>query len=680
MPTIANNQVNGSGELTTTSAAFVDALCTSPALANGVEYFAIGICNHRNNGALYASEVEGRFGTTRLGLDRFRSPFGQFNLGDDGAGAAPMFLGIVTGDGSSTLNMRARGVDNAGNDIIVGSQTWLYFSLADLVANTDYHAAELLSESASVTPTGTTWVEGDASGQVQFTPSVTGDYWISASIEAVVATGAAATNEARARLVLVEDPAGAATTTVIGSGEQYHAISDAADTDHYIMILGEMDVRALTGGTTYEIRWEVSNVAANNAISYRREKVFAFARSRFRNSSYITNAGGIVATTSETEATNALTFDFSGSGGDVLVFASAGYQNDGTWGDTWLRRDGTPDVDFPGAATAGRFHAAIATDYTGDIITIQQGARVAAVAASETFRLVAQADGPDGLTYGRTRNNAGNGRALLIALEMYATEVAHELSGDVAGGMEASATGGAVESLFGAVGVDMASAATGALAFGLVADPAGAMESSATGVAVFPLVADVVGAMEAAATGGAVEALSAAATGGMEAAATGLIGFGLVADATGGMDAAATGIAVPDLDDLVGAAGSELELSVMGVDQYGVLQPRVGDPRPVRFELLDASGSAVDHDVIESITVQVRRASGSPGSVATLTPTAETESGIGDAIYTWAVDISETVTVAGMWILEADVVLVDGRRATWPSAGPLRIRALEVVG
>jgi hypothetical protein len=136
-------------------------------------------------------------------------------------------------------------------------------------------------------------------------------------------------------------------------------------------------------------------------------------------------------------------------------------------------------------------------------------------------------------------------------------------------------------------------------------------------------------------------------------------------------------MAVPDLDDLLGAAGSELALSVMGVDQYGVLQMRARDPRPVRFELLDAEGVAIDHDVIESLTVQVRRASSPPGS-ATLTPTAETE-GSGDDVYTWAVDISTTVTVSGMWILEVDVVLVDGREATWPSAGPLRIRAAEPV-
>lgn len=133
--------------------------------------------------------------------------------------------------------------------------------------------------------------------------------------------------------------------------------------------------------------------------------------------------------------------------------------------------------------------------------------------------------------------------------------------------------------------------------------------------------------------------------------------------------------AIPDLDDLVGAAGEDLELDVLGLDQYGVLQIVAGDPRPIRFELLDRDGDAIDHDLIESITMRIRRAAASPGG-ASVTPTAETETGGDDATYTWRASLA-TITRAGLWMIEVDVVLIDGREVTWPSAGPLRVRAIE---
>ncbi len=701
MPVLANNHVVGSGELTSTSETLVDALCSSPALANGVSFFVVGLANHRNEGNNYASEIEARFGTTRLCFDRFRSPFGNFNLGDDGAGSAPLFLAVVTGDGSSTLNMRARAVDSGGGaNIIVGSQAWTYFSLEYLVDGTDYAYEQLNSETESARPTTDTWIEGDAAGQLRITPAVTGDYWISASIEAVVDTGAAATNEARVRLRLIEDPDGAATSTTIGFGEQYHAINDSFDTDHYAPILGEMDVRTLTGGTTYEIRWEASNASAHDEIAYRRERVYAFRLGRFRNASYITNGGGMESTGSEAAATNALTFDWSATGGDVLVFGSAGYQNDGTWGDTAIRREGAPDADFPGSAGAGRFHAAVDTQYTdGDIVAMQQAARVAAVAGSETFRLVAWADGPDGLTYGRTRGNGGDGRALVLALEMYVGEV-FELEGDVTGAAAFSVDGGAVSALFGDVGAAAAFEVAGGLAFGLAgdvtgaaafavdgqpvveldADAAGAAAFSVNGQAVVELGGDAVGAAAFAVDGQPVVELGADAVGAAATAVDGGVAFGLEADAVGAAAFAVDGDMGSATQVLVGGAGQQVTMQVLGADQYGILRPRVGDDRPVRFELLDVSGTAIDHALIESATVQIRRASEPISTTVELEPEEDTETGSDDEVYTWTVDLSEVITVGGSWALEVDVEFIDGLRVTWPSAGPLRIQATEGVG
>lgn len=129
-------------------------------------------------------------------------------------------------------------------------------------------------------------------------------------------------------------------------------------------------------------------------------------------------------------------------------------------------------------------------------------------------------------------------------------------------------------------------------------------------------------------------------------------------------------------DDL-GGVGQNLELVVLGLDPFGDLRVVVGDGRSMRFELLDANGTAVIPTDIQSIAVKVRRVTSTSAASLASVEDAATVDGVD---YGWSVDLGQTVSVAGIWALEVDVVLADGTEATWPSTGPLRIRASEQVG
>jgi hypothetical protein len=681
MPTIANGHVVGSGELTSDSSALVDALCTSAALANGVPYFVFGQGNYRNNGgATWGCELEGRLGTTRIGRGAWRSQFGQFNVGDDVGGGAAVFLGVVTGDGTSTLNMRAAGLDNAAEqNILVGGQSWVYFSLEDFTEGSDYAHAQLGSDAASVTPDGSTWVEGDADGQVEITPTSTGDWLILAVIEALPEAAAAATNEIRARLRQRTDPNGTPSNATIGSGEQYSEIL-GTDPDHFAPTLFDMDVVTLTGGTTYRFLWEVQNATANDEIGYRRERIVALRLGAFRNVAFITDAGGMTDVAgAETPAASGLTHNFSPAGGDVLVLGNAPTQNDQQWTDMWLRREGTPDVDIPGGAGAGRMHAMIDTDFPdGDIVNLPQSAIASAVSGSTTWRLVLQADGAPGGTYGRVRGDSDDARSVLIALEMFAVAEQFEFGGTVETTGEASVGGGPAFTLF-SDGVETTGEATvaGAVGFAFEGTSTSTGEASVGGSVAFALGGTVTVTAEATVAGGAAFGLGGTTTSTGEATIAGAPAFSFGGTVTSTGEASIAGEVASNADAIVGAEGQPLELQAVGLDQYKILPFLCASPRPFRFNLLSAAGTAVDADMIVSITARVKRVSSTnPASVAAEVDEAE----VGDVAYGWSLDLSAAITAAGRWALELDVVLVGGTTATWPSTGPLWIRAHEGVG
>lgn len=90
MPAIDSEFVQATGG-STTSTTFVDAGCTSSALASGVPHLVIGFANHQDAGNLaydppQSSEIEARFGSTRIGFSGWQTAFGSF--APDGAAGA----------------------------------------------------------------------------------------------------------------------------------------------------------------------------------------------------------------------------------------------------------------------------------------------------------------------------------------------------------------------------------------------------------------------------------------------------------------------------------------------------------------------------------------------------------------------------------------------------------------
>jgi hypothetical protein len=410
--TIATAMVTGSSELSTDSGSFVDANCSSPTLDAGT-WFAIGFANHRNDDASssgFGSEVEARIGSTRFAVSSWNSINGQFNIGDDAAGGCLSVFARVTSSGSDTLNMRGRALENAGGeDILVGSQAWIYFNIGTMTENTDYWAAEAAnSDTAEVTPNGNTWT---ASEQLSFTPTETGSYLIMASAEGFNAGGVSISNEYWARLRM--------DSTTIGTGTEMKC--DIANFGTTTAVFGPsftmIDVRTLTASVPVTFNWEFQNASGFSDLSYRRSRIYVFRLAAFVDSDFAVIADGIQASNSTVECTTALTFDFGASPVTALVLAGCDYANGGAWGSGWLRRDGTPDVDYP---PDGRMWAVVETGLgaTNDFMPLNFGAVQTSTTNSQTYRLVGMSEDTPTLTFGRTRGNAGNSRMVLVALRM----------------------------------------------------------------------------------------------------------------------------------------------------------------------------------------------------------------------------------------------------------------------
>lgn len=647
MPALDSGQQLGSGELTTTSDTFVDALCTSPALADGELYLVVGMGNHRNNGDDdYGSLLEARFGTTRLGLCGHRSVFGDSNTGDSAAGAAAMFVGLVSGNGSSTLNMRARRVNgDVADEVIVGEQLWVWWSLTQFVSGLHYGYAGVLDELVSAQPSSASFIEGAPGGQLTLFPVTTGEWVIIARAELTTEPGSVG-EEPQARLRLIEDPDGAAIESTIGmEGIQRASIEDPG-AEEFAISIKDMDVRSLNGGTTYRIQWEFAN-SAGQGCGFRREQIFAIRRDAFRNSAAIVDAGGIqIAGGVEAEAANGLSFDFSGDGGPVVVMGCGSYMNRGAWGDLWLRRDGAPDQDFPGGAGGGRFTAMaqVGVDY----LTIPQATWLATTTGAETFRLAASADAAPGLEYGRNVLDTANTRAVLFALEMWAAPI-HPLAGTVQVAGTTTALAGVVSTLFGTVQV----AGTTTVAAAVEALLEGDAQVSAT--------SSVIAGVEATLGGDVSVSGSTSAIASVESPTQALAGE-VVVEAS----ASASATVAPDVDVLVGGAGQPLELQVLG----GGTSIEPAPTRPIRFNVLAIDGTPVPAVAIDSVMVQVRRKSYDPSTAVQIAAVADPRL-VDGVTYGWRVDLRSVLAI-GVWVLEVDVEL-DGEVYTWPSPTPHEI-------
>lgn len=411
MPVIDRLFVQGT-DGSTTGITLADASCTSAALTTGVDYFVAAIGNiHCEAGTVegYGAELEARFGTTRLALHRWVSSFGQFNLGDSTSGQLQLFA-VVTGDGASTLNMRVRSTAPVPGypTVTYGSCQWLALELTELTVDEDY------------------WIGDSASGDT-------------AEVTTSVAT-------LQARLVLITDPNGTPTTTVLGPGEPWVMSVDATDETLFGPSLSIVDYRTLSAGTEYTIRWEFddsgwvegdaagqvtftptvtgtyaffasaeADIPSGTSLTYRRTRVFVLRLDALSGWA-VTDSAGNIQVTSGTAEGSTLAHNFTASSVGVAAFSCAGQQFQDNWADHRLLREGTPDVEYPpndGVLIVPATGGVGGTDYAG---ALYFGAED--LAGAQTWRLSATAEAAGTVVVGRDSGNSTSVRTPIIALRL----------------------------------------------------------------------------------------------------------------------------------------------------------------------------------------------------------------------------------------------------------------------
>lgn len=405
-PIVATNATGS----TTTSSTFVDASCTTAALANGVIYLVLALSSHSTEGAFpttSGSEMEARFGTTRYALSSFVGAFANFNAGDTANGGILQAAFTVTGDGSSTLNMRVR--RNAGTDTVRwGSAQFIAIPLTALTLNTDYWVAESTnSDTAEVVATDATWVTGASGGALTFTPATSESFLIIGSGEGFISGAIGSQETFRARLR--RDG-----TTTIGTGTEQSLDVDAALSASFGPSNYAIDVLSLTAVST-TIRWEYSNDVSGDACAYRRSRVYAIRLAAFTAASSIVNGGNIVANASDTDAANSLTWNF-GSSIPTLVLACCSHQNGGAFGQGYLR-DGSTNYPADGYMWAVLNGGTGSADDNGFL----NFATVQTLTGSQTWLLRGHSDGASDLTYGRDRGNTTSARTPVVAIHLATT-------------------------------------------------------------------------------------------------------------------------------------------------------------------------------------------------------------------------------------------------------------------
>lgn len=435
------------------------------ALTNGDSYLVLSMVNSRPEGTdgTNRAEVETRHGTTRLALNSFATTYAQFNTGDAALGNVAQCMAVVTGDGSSTINLRRQNTNgNASNGLHrVGGQETVAINLSDIGAeNTAWWYSETAnSETASVTPTGATWLRAGGtatsvttaqSGEVQFSAPTTGDYLIIAYVESFFAAAAADGEEIIKRLRQVEDPSGSATTTTIGCGEvwarnNFESGTGGGPSEDQRQTDIVVDVRALTSGTTYRFQIEASSSTGATDGSCSRLRMFVLDLSALEDYAAITNGGDINASSGEDDGANDLTFNFSASSHDALVLASGNVNNDGgNWGDYVLREDptGTP-TDYPD--TDGRMVAWGASSAAPDN-TMPAMVAFSSIAGSRTIRAVGSADsGGTNYRWGRNPANTAAGRLVMVSLYMETPAAGTSGSASFTEGSDSIASAGDVD-------------------------------------------------------------------------------------------------------------------------------------------------------------------------------------------------------------------------------------------
>lgn len=417
MPAVSTQFVQAAGGADP-STSMLDAGCTSAALANGVDYLVIGFANHsmdQSMGFVPAqwTECEARLGSTRLAFSSWQSPFGNF-APNHASGGQLHVAAVVTGDGSSTLNMRVRSGEGTAN-VVYGGLQWIVADLSELTVNVDYFVADSGSGDASEVA-GT---DDDSCGM---------------------------------RLRLITDPLGTPSAATLGPGEEYFLTltgNNGGDSTPALLAPSAflLDVRTLTGGTTYRIQWEFLDEAAweqgdaagqltftpgatedfaiiataeafvsGGVVQYRRSRIIVMRLDVFTAYVAITNGGNIQASAAVVEGANALTYDFGSTPALVLVSTTA--QGANNWGRALLRHDGTPDVDYPGGIGTSRNPIVPGIGGASDFDGLGFGV-VDSSSGSQTWRLVSSADSPGGLfDVGRDRASTGASRTVMLAIAL----------------------------------------------------------------------------------------------------------------------------------------------------------------------------------------------------------------------------------------------------------------------
>lgn len=440
-----------------TDTTWASVLTASSAITSGSDFLVIATANTSTNDfSDRTTELEFRYGSTRLGYIISANQFGQFNQDDSAKGIVGRCLARVAGDGSSTINLRSQVESGSGAEGIAGNLEGVAINLDDLgTEDTDWFWSETAnSDSANISLSGTTELRADDTatsetaaqdGEIQVTPGTTEDWLVIGYAEVFFDSGAATTDDIFGELQLVEDPSGSPSTTVLGPGEPFSVEADESDAPEETSktwIFG--DVVELTSGTVSRFQMVFSGDAGNANGYVRRIRMFAAPLSSFADSAYITDAGNIQANSATVEGTSDLDFDFGASTHDAVVMMFGATSNGGTWANDGIVEDpdGTPTY-YPDGDTTGRFeggHSAGAVACCFHLAVLED------IADDYTFRVSATGDTAEHRV-GRNGADSAGVRTVLLALMMDTPASGSDGDGAVTNGADTLSAAGSVENV-----------------------------------------------------------------------------------------------------------------------------------------------------------------------------------------------------------------------------------------
>lgn len=419
MPAISYQIATTSSDTTTTGTSYTAITGASVTLTAG-RWLILCNCAFRHEegtgGAEGAAEVEARHNSTRIAVGRWGTAFGSFNTGDAAAGGLLQFHAVIDASASDTVSLYLRRQDGtASTTVRAGHATIIAISLDNLVEGTDYWFADSGSgDTAETSITGTTFVEGDADGQLEVTIPDDGDYlWISSCEGFIGSISASPTVGYQARWRIDGSDSGIEVTQSITNSETSPFVWP-----NYCVI----DVRTYTASDTPRAEWEFANLETGTLNQFRRTRTFLLRLSSLRDYEFITNGGNIQASGgSDVEAANGVSYNF-GSTNALILGAAAAEPGGSDWGDAALHRD-AGDIDYP---DGGYLQATWVSGNIGGFFFLH----ALAVTGSETFRLVQRTD-PSATTYTLGRNAANNAsaRTPLIALDLYVPDPSGDFGG-----------------------------------------------------------------------------------------------------------------------------------------------------------------------------------------------------------------------------------------------------------